>query len=146
MDRLIKLREMTVDDAEELYSVIDNCRADLSNLVWAEAATLESTRTYLRIASAVEKLRAICVDGQIVGCITLRFGVDADEIGYWLGYDRGCGLMKHAVKLMIADHDKTITARVKSKNFASQAILKSANFKIVNETDDWIFFEKASYQ
>lgn len=136
----VTLRKPSLDDAQELYNVIDTNREHLTNLVWVKDASLESTFQFLQNIREKEEFRLIFLSGRIVGVVTLRDVSERYEIGYWLAYTaRGLGVMKEAVKQMVAGRTREIYAHVRVGNIASIEVLLANDFEIhCGENSEWI--------
>ncbi len=130
-------------NAEELYTLIDDSREHLQNLVWVQSATLASTIEFLKMKSiSKDKLKGIYYKGHIAGNIEFRDKGSNIELGYWLGYEfRGKGIMKTVVKQTADDLAKThsISAKVKLLNKTSFAILNNAELHEVSRDEEWIY-------
>jgi ribosomal-protein-serine acetyltransferase len=108
-----ELRPLALDDADELYGLVERNRVYLARwMPWAAGQTLEGTAGFI---SSAEQRRsknngfeaAIVLDGLIVGATGFP-GVDwvarSTSIGYWLDEaHQGRGLMTRAVRALI-DH------------------------------------------
>ena len=138
----ITLRTPTIDDTDELYSVIDANREHLSNLVWASTATKLSTEKFLATIPNSEKLHVIIGDGAIIGVITLRdVQPGVYQLGYWLANDyRHMGIMQNAVRQILAMVSDThmVIAQIRRNNLASAKVLKTIGF-----VDDFAFYSSS---
>lgn len=121
------------DDIQELYELIDANREHLSNLVWAETATFESTRDYVTKTVGTEFFRLIMVDDKIAGVITLRPLNTCYLIGYWVGKEFcGKGVATKAVSIMMKSsiaQQHHVYAHIRQTNRGSKAILTRNGFK-----------------
>lgn len=139
----IALVPLNASHAEELYRVIDDSREALKNLVWAEKATLTSTRMFISHVRGVRNL--IVVNGEIAGMIETWLP-DEDgfmTLGYWLSRKyRGYGIMQLVVKYvsdMIVER-APIKAKIKNGNRKSYRILASAGFTPYGTNREWTYF------
>jgi RimJ/RimL family protein N-acetyltransferase len=132
----IGLRAVRDDDLDALY---DQMRDPVA--VWMSAFTAEDPDDrvafdahFVRLRTSPDiLLRAVTVDGELVGTVA-SFAVGADtEITYWL--DRawwGRGIATRAVELLLdLVPVRPITARAASDNAGSLAVLRKVGFRPV---------------
>jgi len=140
---MVELRDLELKDTAELYALIEISRKDLLNLWWAESATFESTAQFIENARrSSNHVKAIVVDGQIAGCISLIDMPDGSfQLGYWLGTPhRGKRHIQHAVekiKTLAEAYRRQIIVRIKSKNVKSLSVVKGAGFTHVGNDGEW---------
>lgn len=136
----LTIKLLVITDAAQLYQLIDQSRMQLTNLVWSQSATLESTITFLenKLASS-DKVHGIFQNKKLVGVLELRKKEDMFELGYWVGTKyRGRGIMKTAVKQLV-DHQvkyHAIIAHIRQSNEASLKVLTNAGLKY-DHTEMW---------
>ncbi|HEU5005187.1 MAG TPA: GNAT family N-acetyltransferase [Candidatus Saccharimonadales bacterium] len=132
----VVLRELTVDDAQRYFDLVDFDRDHLSQHGEPTAqnySSLEKARE--RLANPGEKQRfGIWVNGEMVGSINLTPQEDTAELGYWIGKQHvGHGyaakatqaLVKHAFAVEPWNY---IFAIVDKDNQASVRTLENAGF------------------
>lgn len=150
-DKLVNIKQFQAKDAEILYSLINNSRADLKNLVWSQTATLQSTKQFITIKNNSEdKVHGIFYDNKLVGVLELRKKENnIFELGYWLGSQyRGQHLMQCAVKLLVEEQVKkyNIVAHIRENNIASYKVLEHAGLvyshKEIWEGENWIHLKR----
>jgi len=143
----IHCRLLSISDAEELYDIVNFSRNYLTNLVWVNSATLESTEQFLKIKSDTlsgDTLYGIYVDHILVGTIEFRY---TDDIGYWLRHDyRNKGIMTSVVNVMtkIKGANKELLAKVQYSNEVSKKILANAGFKCIRTDEEFLYLKRAS--
>lgn len=143
-DSEVKLIEADPKFAEELYEVIDRNRSAMTNLVWVQEATLESTRAFLLAASTAdnEMLRLIVNNGQIVGTVTLRDTESCHQmLGYWLDDEaQGRGIAAEAVRQILRESDSPVVAHIRVANTRSQAVVERVGFVPSTIDTTWITY------
>jgi RimJ/RimL family protein N-acetyltransferase len=149
------LRALTVADAADVYSAIDNSRAEFNRwFTWAHDTTPESVRQSLdeaQIAVVVGSEwhygifeRVDTPDGVRSGKFLGRIGlseidhrVRSAELGYWLDKDcHGQGIMTETVQMILTlalyeRRRSRIDAYTDVENFASQRVLLKCGFRKV---------------
>jgi RimJ/RimL family protein N-acetyltransferase len=132
MDRMdrIKLVELEISDAHEVYQCVDFSRPHLKNLIWAETATLESVQDYIR--STIENgnkmhgIRKIDTN-EFVGVIELRNKTLHCEVGYWIDIrHRGNKYASEALRKVIDETGVYVRGQVRLENLRSQGVMKRA--------------------
>jgi len=136
----IKLEELDQRHAAPLYEVIEASRAGLLNLIWAESATLESTKKYIDTPRG--KRNVITVNNEIAGVIE-TWQPDEDgfiTVGYWLSTKfRGYGIMQLVLR-KVSDSIVAyapIKAKVKTGNKKSLRMLLGAGFVMYGASSTW---------
>jgi RimJ/RimL family protein N-acetyltransferase len=124
---MITLKALTTEDTSILYTLIDDSRAGLTNLVWSKDSTWESTKEFINYKNkSQDEIYGVLQDEVLVGVLELRMVNKMWELGYWLGTQyRGQGIMKVAVKMLIDNVVKTrsVTAHIRAGNQASYKTL-----------------------
>ncbi len=100
----VVIRTLTLDDADELFALVDANRARLRDWMIWEPTTLSPTdvRAFIERCLASEsdaEGNGIWVDGRIAGVIGLRIDTlsNGGEVGYWIDRDHeGRGIMTRA--------------------------------------------------
>ena len=97
VDDEVTLRQLTEDDAEELFALVERDRAYLGRwLPWLPAVTsVDDEREFIRFSSRQWDARAqldmrVVAGGRVVGCAGLTAkdpAARSAEIGYWLAED-----------------------------------------------------------
>lgn len=141
----VELRLVEDRHAEEIYALVERDRLHLRTwLLWADAADIEKTRGFVRMA--LEQFAAnngfhagIWVDGKYAGGTGFH-KIDWTnrnvELGYWLGSEyEGRGLVTLACRYMIghAFHEwkiNRVEIRCATKNERSNAVPRRLNFKL----------------
>jgi ribosomal-protein-serine acetyltransferase len=134
----LKLRLLKEEDAEELYSRVDQSREHLQwRVSWVDGTTTRSdtlnfVRFCLNSAASGEGFHyALLLDGEIVGMVAFSSIEKVNRsatMGYWLVKSQsGRGLMTTAVKTLISEGFRQlnlnrIQARVFTGNYPSQAV------------------------
>lgn len=137
----VSIKLLTLKDTAKLYQLIDESREQLTNLVWSQSATLESTISFLenKLASN-DKVHGVFHNTNLVGVLELRKKEqDIFELGYWVGTQyRGKGFMKNAVKELVAQEVKStaIIAHIRECNHASFKVLTNAGLNY-DHTEMW---------
>lgn len=136
----VSIRLLTLEDASNLYSLIDNSRAQLTNLVWSQNASLESTINFIENKlSSNDKVHGVFCENSLVGVLELRKKEDSFELGYWVGSQyRGKGVMKAAVKQLVDQQVTTanVVAHIRESNKASLKVLTNAGLTY-DHTEIW---------
>lgn len=150
---MLKLKLLTTEDAPIVYSLIDQSRAHLGNLVWAHTATLDSTAAFLAEKStSSDTVRGIFEEGALVGVIELRAKEQEMELGYWLGSEyRGRGIMRSAVKMLVDEvvETTTVIGHIRATNVASNHTLTFAGLTPSHcemwQGEEWLHFKREAY-
>lgn len=141
----VKLREIQLSDAPEIFTIIENGREYLREWLPFIDITkkVEDTEAFIRFvkskASEHDSVYVIISDDKIVGVISYK-GTDnvnhKTEIGYWLAQDhQGKGLVTQACRILIENAFENlginrVQLKVGVNNSKSAAIPKRLNFKI----------------
>lgn len=143
------LRPVKLVDAQRIYTLIDDSREELKNLVWAESETLVSTHGWIKrlATSTTEKAFCIVSHGNIVGIFqTTSVGTGRVQLGYWLATDyRGHGTMNTVVQHvvdMLADRF-AVVAQIKHGNTSSQVILDDAGLTPYAHDREWTYYMRS---
>ena len=145
VDDEVLLRQLTLDDAEELFALIDTNREHLGRwLPWVTAITsVDDERGFLRLqrrrADELAEIDfAIRAGNQIVGCAGLANLDSASgmaEVGYWLAQDaQGRGYATRAVQALTRyarelGHSR-IELHVATDNQPSRAVAERLGFAL----------------
>jgi RimJ/RimL family protein N-acetyltransferase len=141
----IHCRFLSINDAKELYDVVNFSRNHLTNLVWVKSATLESTEQFLKIKSdynSADELYGIFYEKRLIGTIEFR---GTNDIGYWLRHDyRNKGIMSIVTKMMteIKGTHVELLAKIKHQNEYSRKILTNAGFRFIGEDKDFLYLKR----
>lgn len=141
----LRLRPLTIDDATDLFAVVDANRAHLRTwLPWLDRSrTVDDTRSFLRAVVArgragggavwaIEHRDAVC---GVAGFNWLEPSNRACEIGYWLAADRqGHGIVTRCVDRLVrhAFEDlglNRVTIPVAVGNARSRAVAERLGFR-----------------
>ena len=136
----LTIKLLSLSDSAQLYQLIEESRLELSNLVWSQSATLDSTINFLKnkLASS-DKVHGVFHHENLVGVLELRNKENNFELGYWVGTQyRGKGIMKAAVKQLVDKEIKksTIVAHIRQCNQASLKVLMNAGLTY-DHTEIW---------
>ena len=145
----IELKKLSLNDAYILYSLIDDSRQYLQNLVWSKSATLESTQKFLKEKiNSEDEVFGIFFNNILTGILEVRKKENLLELGYWLGNKYRClGIMKFSVKKLVDQKikDNGIIAHIRKNNFSSHKILLFAGFEYdyseIIENEEWIYLK-----
>ena len=139
----ISIRKLQPGDHHEIYAIVARNREHLHNLKWVESATLEGVESYLAEAQLKEIIRAIIVDEQIAGLITLRDECDHHTIGYWLD-EQHCnkGVMTDAVRQICRLVKAPVYATIRVINERSRRVLLKNGFVKVSTEGEWDWYRK----
>ncbi len=157
IDTNVKLRMLRLEDAEELFHIVDENRRHLREwLPWLDGNTeVEHTRQF--ISSALEQhgrnegfVCAILLSGRIVGVVAyhpIRWANRSVEIGYWLSHEAvGNGIMTRCCRVLV-DHAFTqlalnrVTIPAAVGNSRSRAIPERLRFRnegIIRDAE-WLY-------
>ncbi len=146
VDNGILLRKAQIEDAQELYDLIDSNRVHLSAVIRSSQITsVGDEREYLEKMSRPEEQAKrigglIEQDGVITGNVTMRFldGPDqgTGEIGYFLAKSaEGSGTITKACRVLIRlafdEHDiHRVNIRVTKSNKRSRAVAERLGFTL----------------
>jgi RimJ/RimL family protein N-acetyltransferase len=140
VQHLIAIKLLNIDDAIQLYALIDESRSGLTNLTWSKNSTLETTLDFLKYKIEIkDKVYGVFYENKLAAVLELRKKDDMLELGYWVGTQyRGKGIMKVAVKNLVDNEVKsnTITAHIREGNKASYQILQYAGLTY-DHTEVW---------
>ena len=146
----MEVRKIHHRDSTELYALIEASRADLKNLVWSRAATLESTIAFINAKLSklsTSQVYVILDEGKIAGCLEIWHLGDHDQLGYWLGTAfRGKRLMQQALRFIlharrVRGEERPLTVRIRTGNLKSQGIVRGAGFEETGRDGEWISLE-----
>ena len=146
----VRIQLLNEEDSSKVYSLIEESRSELRNLIWSKEATLESTLKFIKDKIEIEdKIFGIFHYGNLAGVLELRKKETFLELGYWLGTKyRGKGLLKEAVKKLVDDNiqSNAIIAHIRVKNKASFKVLEYAGLKYdhteIWENEEWIHLKR----
>lgn len=140
----VVLRFLEEGDAEKLEGLANNrkiadCLRDVFPHPYALADAIWFIEDCAKQEGRTQAVRAIEVDGELAGCISLSFGQDVArfscELGYWLAEPFwGKGVMTQAVCQMTeyafsSLGKNRVFAQPFAQNFASQRVLEKAGFQ-----------------
>lgn len=150
-NQTIEIKRLDSKDGQIVYSLIEESREDLKNLVWSQSATLESTEKFLMDKNnSQDQVYGVFLDNTLVGVLELRKKEEFSELGYWLGsHYRGNGIMKLAVKALVDEKIKEtpIIAHIREKNHPSHKILEFAGLDYdhceIWENEEWLHLKRS---
>ena len=151
IDELILLREFSIDDSNEMYSIVSDERV-LKFERWGPLSEIETNSMISFILSSQQQLPRTVFDlavessenGQLLGLghLTILPEESVGEIGfvlgkqYW-GYGYGTSLAKVLIRFAIVNFKiKKIIASCSEHNIASIKVLKKAGMTLVEFNDD----------
>lgn len=147
----VRIQLLNEEDSSKVYSLIEESRSELRNLIWSKEATLESTLKFIKDKIEIDdKIFGIFHYGNLAGVLELRKKETFSELGYWLGTKyRGKGLMKEAVKMLVDKEIKKtdIIAHIREINNSSHKVLKYAGLEYdhteVWNNENWIHLKRS---
>lgn len=139
----IELREWNSEDATQLVNIVNNTDRTYLRCLGGGKYSLKDARKYIRLVTGEKAkyglFRAIVVDGEVVGVISVELGGDITaidaSIGYYLHNDyMNKGIATEAVRLIVAEAMKSlditrITAYIAEPNSASMCVLEKKWFQ-----------------
>ncbi len=147
----LRLRTLNSDDAESLFTIIDNDREHLGRWLPFTGLTNTSDDSRAFIASSVDNRLTgvqygygIELDGQLVGHISLMHILDDKdpEIGYWITSSfTGKGIMTKAVAALVQFgvdvlHIERLVIKADLDNIASNRVAQKTGFVLGGHTYD----------
>jgi len=148
---MIKLRPFNTTDSDLLVSYLNDTRVtQYITAAIAQPYCSDDAQWWINVGSQSEYIKAIELDGTLIGCISADFGdfeySRSAELGYWLGQDYwNRGIATQAVKIfteslfnntdvarlfvsVVSENKPSI--RVLEKNgFSHDGLLKKVSFK-----------------